>query len=123
VNRLHIPVLVSLLLALTIGGSPLARAQEHSQQGNCTHTDASTRPDCPGAITFLAKFQDALKRNDPEAVASLVNCPLLATPDDSIHVRSRAQLLANFDRVFNPKVRAAILAATAMKCGATHTGS
>jgi hypothetical protein len=94
-------------------------ARGHAQQsnaastGNCTHPDPATRPGCPGAIAFLAKFQDALKRNDREAVASLVNYPLLATPDDKIHIRSRAQLLANFDRVFNPPVRATILKATA----------
>ena len=47
--------------------------------GNCTHPDPATRPDCPGAIAFLAKFQDALKRNDHPAVAALVHYPLLVT--------------------------------------------
>ncbi len=51
-----------------------------------------------------------MKRHDREAVASLVSYPLRATPHN---IRSRAQLLADYDRVFTPKVRAAILKATA----------
>jgi len=106
-----------ILFALALALSSLAFGQAQSGKpvptGNCTHPDPSTRPDCPDAIAFLGKFQDALKRNDHEAVASLVNYPLLATPDKKIHVRSRGQLLANYDSVFNPQVRAAILQATA----------
>jgi hypothetical protein len=108
-NRGRIALLRPLLLAFVIGGSAWAHAQQHAPQGNCTHPDPATRPDCPGAIAFLAKFQDALKSNDHEAVAMLVNYPLRATPHN---IRSRAQLLANFDRIFNPQVRTAILAAT-----------
>jgi hypothetical protein len=108
VTRPHV-LLFSLLLALLIGSAPLTRAQQHGPQGNCTHPDPATRPECPGAIAFLAKFQDALKSNDHEAAAMLVNYPLRATPHN---IRSRAQLLANFDRIFNPQVRTAILAAT-----------
>ena len=104
-----------LLLALALWAPAFAHAQPGKAvpTGNCTHPDPSTRPDCPDAIAFLAKFQDALKRNDHAAVAALVNYPLLATPDKKIHIRSRAQLLANYDGVFNPEVRAAILKATA----------
>lgn len=106
-------ILFALALALSSPAFGQAQSGKPVPTGNCTHPDPSTRPDCPDAIAFLGKFQDALKRNDHEAVASLVNYPLLATPDKKIHVRSRGQLLANYDSVFNPQVRAAILQATA----------
>ena len=103
--------LFSLVLALS---SPaLGHAQEHVSQGNCTRADSAARPDCPDAIAFLAKFQDALKSNDHEAVAMLVNYPLLLTgAAGRTQVRSRAQLLASFDGIFTPTVRSAILKAT-----------
>jgi hypothetical protein len=109
----------ALLFCMLAGFAPLARAQtapvprKLQPTGNCTHPDPSTRPECPGAIAFLEKFQAALKRNDRDAVASMVSYPLLATDGGKRHIRSRAQLLAGFDQVFNPQVRAAILAATA----------
>ncbi|HEY3990017.1 MAG TPA: hypothetical protein VGM02_12015 [Acidobacteriaceae bacterium] len=112
-------VLLLLACLLVLGRSAPAGAQKAAvpahpaPQGNCTHPDPSTRPECPGAIAFLAKLQDALKRNDHAAVASMVSYPLLATDGGKRHIRSRAQLLAGFDQVFNPQVRAAILAATA----------
>jgi hypothetical protein len=112
-NRRHIPLLFSLLLALVIGSAPLTRAQQHAPQGNCTHPDPATRPDCPDAIAFLAKFQDALKRNNHEAVALLVNYPLRVTgAAGKTQVRSRAQLLSSFDGIFTATVRSAILKAT-----------
>src|ERR1700760_3700061 len=76
-------------------------------------SDKATRPDCSGAIAFLAKFQDALKQHDREAVASLVRYPLLVTAGGKMHIRSRAQLLANYQRVFTAPVRTAILKANA----------
>jgi hypothetical protein len=106
-------LLFSLLLAFTIGGARLARAQQHTSQGNCTHPGAATRPDCPEAIAFLAKFQDALKSDSHEAVALLVNYPLLVTgAAGRTHVRSRAQLLSSFDGIFTATVRNAVLKAT-----------
>jgi hypothetical protein len=101
------------LLALTIAAVPLARAQQQASQGNCTHPGPATRPDCPDAIAFLAKFQAALKTNDHEAVALLVNYPLLITGTAGrTHVRSRSQLLSSFDGIFTPTIRSAILKAT-----------
>jgi hypothetical protein len=112
VTRPHV-LLFSLLLAFVIGSAPLTRAQQHAPQGNCTHPDPATRPDCPGAIDFLAKFQDALKSNHREGVALLVNYPLLVTSAAGrTHVRSRAQLLSSFDGIFTATVRNAILEAT-----------
>ncbi|MGA9717563.1 MAG: hypothetical protein WBQ79_04715, partial [Acidobacteriaceae bacterium] len=65
--------LASALLFCLMIGLPPAPAQKApvpatpQPTGNCTHPDPATRPDCPGAIAFLAKFQDALKRNDHPA--------------------------------------------------------
>lgn len=81
--------------------------------GNCTHHDPSTRPDCPAAIAFFAKFQDALKSDNHQAVASLVNYPLLVTAGGKRRIRTQAELLASFDHIFTPAVRLAILKATA----------
>jgi hypothetical protein len=106
----------ALLLCLTTG-LPQARAQKApvpatpQPTGNCTHPDPATRPDCPAAIAFLAKFQDALKRDDRPAVASLVHYPLLVPEGGRKQIRSRAELLAKFNSIFNPSVRAAILKA------------
>jgi hypothetical protein len=112
VTRPH-GLLLSLLLALVIGGSAWASAQRHAPQGNCTHPDPAIWPDCPDAIAFLAKFQSALKSNNREAVAMLVNYPLLVTgAAGKTHVRSRAQLLASFNGIFTAAVRNAILKAT-----------
>jgi len=110
-NRSHIAL--RCLLVLAIATVPLARAQQQAPQGNCTHSGPATRPDFPDAIAFLAKFQDALKINDHEAVALLVNYPLLITgAAGRTRVRSRAQLLASFDGIFTLTVRNAILKAT-----------
>jgi hypothetical protein len=81
-------------------------------QGNCTHHDDATRPDCPAAIAFLAKFQDALKSNDKSAVASLIHYPLLVVTAGGKRRIARAELLANFDHTFNPTLRVAVLSAT-----------
>lgn len=111
-SRPSLRLLSSLLLALILGAT-LSRAQEHSSQGNCTHPDPATRPDCPDAIAFLAKFQAALKSNDRKAVALLVSYPLLVTgATGRTQVRYRAQLLSGFDGIFTPAVRSAILKAT-----------
>jgi len=112
-NLRYIALLCAFLFALTFGASPLAGAQEHAAQGNCTHPGPATRPDCPDAIAFLAKFQDALKSGNQEAVALLVNYPLLVTgAAGRTQVRSRAQLLSSFDGIFTATVRGAILKAT-----------
>lgn len=109
----HHLLLTCLLLTLALGSAPFALAQQQSSPGNCTHPDPATRPDCPEAIAFLAKFQDALKSHDRKAVAPLVSYPLLVTgAAGRMQVRSRAQLLSGFDGIFTAPVRSAILQAT-----------
>lgn len=108
----HHVLLLWLFLTLALGNAPSALAQQ-SSPGNCTHPDPATRPECPEAIAFLAKFQDALKSNDRKAVALLVSYPLLVTgAAGRVHVRSRAQLFSGFDGIFTPAVHSAILKAT-----------
>jgi hypothetical protein len=112
-RRIQLPLL-SLVCVLTCAPAfGYAQSDKAASDGNCTHPDPATRPECPGAIAFLAKFQDALKRRDREAAASLVRYPLLVTAGGKMHIRSRSQLLANYQRVFTAPVRAAILKANA----------
>ena len=113
-------LLAFVLMAVTIAAfAPHAHAQKSpvpppsAPQGNCTHHDPATRPDCPAAIAFLAQLQSALKNNDNQTVASLVSYPLLVTTGTRRRIRSRAQLLGEFDHVFSATLRAAILNATA----------
>jgi hypothetical protein len=95
-----------LLMLITCSAS----AQQPAGTGNCTHKDASTRPDCPDAIAFLARLQSALRSNNHDAVAALVRYPLLTPRNGHVYrIRSRTQLLANFNRVFRPDIREAIL--------------
>ena len=108
-----LPLVCVLACSICAPAFGYAQSDKAASEGNCTLPDPATRPECPGAIAFLAKFQDALKRHDREAVASLVHYPLLVTAGGKMHIRSRAQLLADYDRVFAPKVRAAILKANA----------
>jgi hypothetical protein len=84
-----------------------------AQAGNCTQPDSSTRPDCPGAIAFFRSFQLAFRKNDRERVASLVAYPVLTNlRHKKVRIKSRSELLAHFDEIFDGGVRCAILSAT-----------
>jgi hypothetical protein len=84
-----------------------------AQAGNCTQTDSSTRPDCPGALAFFHSLQSALQRKDRQAVASLVTYPVLTSLHHKrVRITKRTQLLAHFDEIFDKSVRCAILNAT-----------
>jgi hypothetical protein len=100
------------LFVLLFSMLSIATAQQPASAGNCTHKDASTRPDCPAAIAFLARLQSALRSDNHRAVAALVRYPLLAPKNGRpSRIRSRAQLLASFDQIFRPEIREAILKA------------
>ena len=64
-----LPALALLVLSVAMNAHAQRAAvpPPSAPQGNCTHHDPATRPDCPAAIAFLAKFQDALKSNDHNA--------------------------------------------------------
>jgi|GEM_PF-1937853 hypothetical protein len=71
------------------------------------------RPDCPRALEFFNKVQAALKNNDREAIAGMMEYPFLTWIDHrKVHVRTRKQLLAHFDQIFDAGVRCEVLNAT-----------
>jgi hypothetical protein len=91
----------------------LTSGQMLGQSGNCTHIEKSTRPDCPRALVFFLRLQEAVKKDDRAALASVTNYPLLTTLNHKqIQIHTRNQLLANFDQIFDAGVRWAILNAT-----------
>ncbi len=78
--------------------------------GNCTAKDTSTRPDCPQAIAFFERLQTAVKQDARDQVASMVSFPMrTALAGKRVLIRSRQQFLANYDRIFTPAVRCALL--------------
>jgi uncharacterized protein YecT (DUF1311 family) len=84
------------------------------EDGNCTKRDDSTRPDCASAIAFFNKLQTALKAGDKTAVASYVEYPLLAMRNkENEYIQSPTELIKNFDQIFDPGVRCAVLSASA----------
>jgi hypothetical protein len=84
-----------------------ARADE---PGNCSATDASTRPDCPQAIAFFEKLQAAVRRDARDQVADMVSFPIRTTLSGKrVVIRARQQFLDNYDRIFTPAVRCALL--------------
>jgi len=109
---LLLPVAAAVLAAGTACAQMAPVPAAPRPTGNCTHPDASTRPDCKQAIAFLATLQDALKANKPQAVAALVHYPLLVTAGRRRKVPSQAALLADYPSVFTAQIRAAILNAT-----------
>ncbi|HEX8816202.1 MAG TPA: hypothetical protein VF753_11930 [Terriglobales bacterium] len=84
-----------------------------AQTGNCTQVDASTRPECSGAIDFFHNLQSAMQKNDRQAIAGMVDYPMSTSLNHRrVRVRSAQQLLAHFDKVFDKGVRCSILGAT-----------
>ncbi len=80
--------------------------------GNCMARDASTRPDCPEAIAFLLKLQVAVNAGDKAQVASMVNYPLRAGLNGkNVQIRTRAQFLKDYPKLFTPQVICAITSA------------
>jgi hypothetical protein len=72
-----------------------------------------SRPDCPQAVSFFVKFQDAFRKNDRNTVASLVEYPLRTTLHGKpTFIRKASDLLAHYDEVFDSEVRCAVLNAT-----------
>ena len=91
---------VSVLLLLgTIGF-----AQEKTQ---------CTLPDCDQAKAFFGKFQKAVAANEKQEVVAMVRYPLKSYRSGTATTfKTKAQLLAAYDRVFTPGVRCAVQSAT-----------
>lgn len=97
-NRLLRSATVVLLFAAFLS----ARAQGDSQ-----------RPDYPRALLFFHHFRDALRQNDRKQIASLIKYPLLVQlHGKNVRIRSKAQLLAHFDGVFDSGVKCEVMSAT-----------
>lgn len=80
--------------------------------GNCTVHDASTRPDCQGAITFFEKLQAAVKAGDKNQLSSMANYPLHALVNGKkTQIRTRTQFLKDYLQLFTPAVICAIASA------------
>ena len=100
---MRIRLFLFFLLVLVFAQQAFAKA------GNCTDKDESTRPDCPHAIEFFEKLQKALHDNDRKAVAAMAHYPLRAEYGKAKSVRTKQELLAHFDEVFDAGVRCALL--------------
>jgi hypothetical protein len=102
-NRLLRPLLVAaILVAPAIGQVTTA---------DCGHsTVADFSPSLqPKANTFLASLKAAVKAQDKRKVAGLVRYPLLINmPKGHKQIRTSAQLIAEYDRLFTTSIRQAI---------------
>ena len=65
------------------------------------------KDDAPGAIAFMKDLQSAVAKNDRKAIADMVSYPLRVSGEYRIH--NRTAFLRNYDRIFDPKVRHAIV--------------
>jgi hypothetical protein len=71
------------------------------------------RPDCPRALEFFHRVQTELRNNDRKAIAGMMKYPFLTQINHKkFHVRTRQQLLAQFDQIFDAGVRCELLGAT-----------
>lgn len=69
-----------------------------------------TSPTNTAYRTFLSRLQSAIRADDRRAVARLVDLPLRVNFDDgAISYRDRRSIERDFDRIFTPAVRRAIL--------------
>ena len=92
-------LVVALLLSLTIPSAATANDICNGQ----------SRPDCAKAIAFFDEFQHALAVNDRERVASMARYPLrMLLHGKSALIRNRAELLREYDTVFDSSVLCAI---------------
>lgn len=94
-----------LVLFATLLGLPVARGQ-----GNCVAKDVSSRPDCPQAIEFLVKLQEAVRSGAPQKVADLVDYPLKTSiAGKRTVIRSKKQFVKNYAQIFSAEIRCAVL--------------
>src|SRR5581483_8883775 len=84
----------TIVLAMTLFAIFLSPASAFPQDGNCTKKDDSSRPDCPSAIAFFNRVQNALRRDDRMALSSMLSYPLRTTlKGRKVYIRDRDQFL------------------------------
>ena len=102
---------LALLLLLPVSLCGFTAAQPKSSR-SIEEICKDSRPDCPQAVEFFAKFQEAIKSDKREIVASLAHYPLrVSLSGKSTFVRDKRELLRDYDRVFDAAVRCSILRA------------
>ena len=108
--RIFAAALTGALLSL----APLAQAQ------SCPGTTVDdNNPDmAASARAFVQRLQTLVETNDRQQVALLVSYPLRVNrgPRQRMVIRSRADLLAHFDAIVTPRVKAALAGKDAVRC-------
>ena len=75
--------------------------------------DDDQRPDYPRALVFFHRVQDALRRNDRTEISELIEYPLLIRLHGKKHlIKTRRELLDNFNQIFDSQVRCAVIQST-----------
>lgn len=98
--------LPQLILSLFLVRACLAQSDDKACQG------PYARPDCHRAVAFFVKFQTAFGHDDRNGVAAMVAYPLRVHLNGKTgFIRNKQQLLANYDKVFDPVMRCAVLSA------------
>jgi hypothetical protein len=91
-----------LVVSIVLFSSVITGAQEDDQ-----------RPDYPRALAFFHRIQNALQQSDRTEISKLIEYRLLTTRRGQKHwIKTRNELLANFDQIFDPGVRCALMRAT-----------
>src|SRR5271157_3579990 len=101
-SRISLAGIVTMSVLLVLPG--VVYTQEKSE---------CTLPDCDQAKAFFAKFQTAVNGDQRQDVAAIVSYPLRSYRNGKATViKTKADLLARYDSIFDPGTRCAIKAAT-----------
>jgi len=96
--------------------SNVAVMAERSAPGKAADTDAPGR--------FLTRLQAAVRADDRSAIAGMIAYPLRVNFDDGLKTyKDRPSIQRDFERIFTPRVRQAILDQEADKLFANYQGS
>lgn len=107
-----IHLITCLLLAISAGmpASLMAQATAASSPCQGSTVDNQGAKIAKESREFLARLQAAVRANDREQIAGMVNYPLLVfSYGKKTHIRQKSSFLDNYDEIFTPPVRNAIL--------------
>jgi hypothetical protein len=104
-RRVHLPV--TNFAGIAIVAAMLSCVAVASEKPTCT------LPDCDQAKAFFTEFQKAIDADQRQEVVGMVRYPLHSYRNGKATViKTKADLLANYDTVFSPGARCAITTAT-----------
>jgi hypothetical protein len=117
------PIIRITLLILLLIGSTTSRAQDAkaSPCGGSDTVDKLGADTAKDTRAFVAQLQQLVRNDDKHAIASEVSYPLRVNksangkPTHSL-IRTPKQFISSYDRLFNGKVKSAILSPTAIPC-------